>query len=94
MQPILGCSNKYDNERKRKCNQFLVARLNIATITLVAHVLLRPNTKMQYFMIATNKFVAIEKYCHSKTTWAYGHITMKGDPLLYNAFATYQIWWQ
>jgi hypothetical protein len=36
MQPILGCNNKYGNEQKRKCNQFLVARLNIATITLVA----------------------------------------------------------
>jgi hypothetical protein len=32
MQPILGCNNKYGNEQKRKCNQFLVARLNIATI--------------------------------------------------------------
>jgi hypothetical protein len=36
MQPILGCNNKYGNEQRRKCNQFLVARLNIATITLVA----------------------------------------------------------
>jgi hypothetical protein len=36
MQPILGCNNKYYNEQKRKCNQFLVAILNIATITLVA----------------------------------------------------------
>jgi hypothetical protein len=36
MQPILGCNNKYGNEQKRKCNQFLVARLNVATITLVA----------------------------------------------------------
>jgi hypothetical protein len=36
MQPILGCNNKYDNEQKRKCHQFLVARLNIAMITLVA----------------------------------------------------------
>jgi hypothetical protein len=36
VQPILGCNSKYDNEQKRKCNQFLVARLNIATITFVA----------------------------------------------------------
>jgi hypothetical protein len=36
MQPILGCNNKYGNEQKRKCNLFLVARLNVATITLVA----------------------------------------------------------
>jgi hypothetical protein len=35
MQPILGCNNKDDNE-KRKCNQFLVARVNIATTLLVA----------------------------------------------------------
>jgi hypothetical protein len=37
MQPILGCNYKYGNEQKRKCNQFLVARLNIAMITLVAY---------------------------------------------------------
>jgi hypothetical protein len=49
---------------------------------------------MQYFMIATNECVAIEKYCHSKTMWEYSRITMKGDPLHYNAFATYQIRWQ
>jgi hypothetical protein len=36
MQPILGCNNKYGNEQKSKCNQFLVARLNVATITFVA----------------------------------------------------------
>jgi hypothetical protein len=36
MQPILGCNNKYGNEQKSKCNQFWVARLNIATIILVA----------------------------------------------------------
>jgi hypothetical protein len=35
MQPILGCNKKYGNKSKRKCNQFLVVRLNIATITLV-----------------------------------------------------------
>jgi hypothetical protein len=35
MQPILGCNNKYGNEQKRKCNQFLVARVNIATTLLV-----------------------------------------------------------
>jgi hypothetical protein len=28
MQPILGCNNKYGNQQKRKCNQFLVARVN------------------------------------------------------------------
>jgi hypothetical protein len=36
MQPILGCNNKYGNEQKRKCNQFFVARENIATTLLVA----------------------------------------------------------
>jgi hypothetical protein len=36
MQPILGCNNKYGNEQKRKCNQFLVARANIAMTLLVA----------------------------------------------------------
>jgi pyruvate-formate lyase len=36
MQPILGCNNKYGNEQKRKCNQFFVARVNIATTLLVA----------------------------------------------------------
>jgi hypothetical protein len=46
---------------------------------------------MQYFMIATNECVAIEKYSHSKTMWAYGRITIKGGPLHYNAFAKYQI---
>jgi hypothetical protein len=35
-QPILGCNNKYGKEQKGKCNQFLVARLNIAKITLVS----------------------------------------------------------
>ena len=50
------------------------------------------NTWLQYFMIATNESVAIEKYCHSKITWPYGHITAKCDPLHQSAFATYQIW--
>jgi hypothetical protein len=36
MQPILGCNNKYGNEQKRKCNPFLVARVNIATTLLAA----------------------------------------------------------
>jgi hypothetical protein len=36
MQPILGCNNKYGNEQKRKCNQFLVERVKIATTLLVA----------------------------------------------------------
>jgi hypothetical protein len=36
MQPILGCNNKYGNEQKMKCNQFLVARVNIATTLLAA----------------------------------------------------------
>jgi hypothetical protein len=35
MQPILGCNNKYGIKQKRKCNQFLVARVNIATTLLV-----------------------------------------------------------
>jgi hypothetical protein len=35
MQPKLACNNKYGSEQKRKCNQFLVARLNIATTTFV-----------------------------------------------------------
>jgi hypothetical protein len=35
MQPILGCNNKYGNEQERKCNQFLVARVNIAITVLV-----------------------------------------------------------
>jgi hypothetical protein len=43
-------------------------------------------------MVATNECVAIEKYCHSKTMWSYGHITTKFDPLHYIALATYQIW--
>jgi hypothetical protein len=36
MKPMLGCNNKYGNEQKRKCNQFVVARVNIATTLLVA----------------------------------------------------------
>jgi hypothetical protein len=54
--------------------------------------LLRRNTWMQYFLVATNECVAIEQYHHSKTTWAYGHITTKCDPLHYIVVATYQIW--
>jgi hypothetical protein len=36
MQPILGCDNKIATNKKGNATNFLVARLNIATITLVA----------------------------------------------------------
>jgi hypothetical protein len=36
MQPILGCNNKYGNGQKKKCNQYFIARVNIAATLLVA----------------------------------------------------------
>jgi hypothetical protein len=82
MQPILGCKNKYCNEQKKPnaTNTWLEGQI-LQRLDWLPKVLLRRNTWLQYFMIATNECVAIEKYLHFKTTWPYGHITTKCDPL-------------
>jgi hypothetical protein len=55
MQHILGCNNKYGNRQKRKCNQYLVARVNIVANLLVAS-----------GYIATKHYDAIFHDCHDQ----------------------------